>query len=1590
MNIKWLMISFSSLCATSFAWGNANVVSINFGSDKTNALATAESGLPEYRTTYWNNTTTSPGIVSPLRNGNGDILTIIGIDGVAKEMKITYSSNGAWSSIEAGQGTDRDPILNGWHAGGAAVSATVENIPYATYDVILYYRGDWGNTYRSPQVNGAFYSMIEGSNVATAVESVTSWGNCDLAYSSSPILGVNTLRITNQTASALTVLAGAGQSDALRIALAAIQIVSTDLDAFRPLPSVVHPLSGDLILKGVYTGVRDGLSYGISWSTSSSAEIATGTNSIDLGLMSATSGELRYVTDFSDESVFHYAWFTEDGNGVRVYSDIETYTPSPSLDDDLVLYLPGDQDSRNYAHLVNTSIDVNDVIVSTHDSYSGYVKPLYTSAPNGYGSAFRFDKTWWLNVGRPKCVDTGDFTLGLWLKDLNTSTSKALLGTQDWRIGTNKGFVLCKAGDGNLLIYAFGGSTPKQVREKAFNTSTWHYVTLVFDRTNGFVTRYINGESLGTIPIAKPTDPVQGSTNYSTFIAAGMELLFGSSGSADANKTYMAESYQDEIAIWKRPLTADEVSALYTTYQGVVIPKEKLQPAININFNANGNNSGAFSAGVASLDSGLAEYRSAHWQQPVGTTGTNIALKDNTDTPTLATLTYSSPSVYGASGNRNTILNGWLGDGGVNVDIAVNNIPYKAYDVILYYGGDWDYSWTLATPMFRNAFYTINEGDDIAMPLDVTTQAEWGGINNEAIMPVLGVNTIRIAGQTASTFTYSGTRTSSTQGSSGVRTSIAALQIVSTEGDTPVIHPLEVEGHLTSNSIILNGHIEGDWTGATYGIQYVERQATSVSDLTIVRNLGAIPNTPKLQVNTNVPFSETLSYVWYTEKNGVKTYSDIETYQPVAKDLVLYLSGDDAIDNRVDVASIPEGERVTFTPVGTPLYALAPEGRGSAFNLDATWHINAGRPACVNTGSFTIGLWVNRLSDPGNHCLFGTQDWANGKNLGFSAHEGGLTSAWGVNAPSRQNMSFHLDRNNEWQYLTLVVDRTANTITTYRNGGQVDIRQLKSPALGMSPYIDATINAEGIDVGMSLLFGFSGTALKVDGTPHYPSYSLQDEIAIWKRPLTASDVSALYHVYDGVVIPKAPIVPSVVEGVTHGKTVSWIQRNAPVEAKLIKVANEEDAQKAWLFGITPTFTIQNEVLGEYSVTFSPVKFIIDNVYISEVSSLNLSMNLTVQIVTDAERMAINGKIILQAKKNLEDPWNELYIQNNGTLIFENIIIDPKAHQFLNIKLVDPEEEVPVEPSPGVDPVSLKVMAWNIWGGKNLSDAYKINGVTARQRVVDILKDSDADIICMQETYGSAAFIAQELDYHYYTSGSEANLCIFSRYPLSDMSSDSFVKATVTLPSGKSVRVHNIHLSSGGAHIQRLRDPSYTDAALVKADLDYRYNSINNYLTSASITAELANADTVPVIFAGDFNWVSYLDYTAETKAAGLNYGRILPIPTSLAMADHGLADTYRICHPVVTEDTLGYTWVTTGPEWRYDSASDSFVPATPEHSDVDYRGFYSRIDYIYSKGITLKPTTSRTIIHHRSNSVTSFPYFPSDHAAVLTTFTLTP
>lgn len=277
--------------------------------------------------------------------------------------------------------------------------------------------------------------------------------------------------------------------------------------------------------------------------------------------------------------------------------------------------------------------------------------------------------------------------------------------------------------------------------------------------------------------------------------------------------------------------------------------------------------------------------------------------------------------------------------------------------------------------------------------------------------------------------------------------------------------------------------------------------------------------------------------------------------------------------------------------------------------------------------------------------------------------------------------------------------------------------------------------------------------------------------------------------------------------------------------------------------------------------------------------------------------------------------------------------------------------------------SLKVLTWNVWHGGHEKE-YPEKGC---EGTIGILKASEADIITMVETYGASDKVADSLGYYHRLIS--RNLSIYSRYPIVEtytfqdsISTFNFGGVMINY-NGKKIRVFDTWL-------HYLPDMTLVPTQLSEEEIiewekaGSRDDEIKKII--ASIKPYLLQADSIPVIVAGDFNVHSHLDWTDVTKDMYNHNGAVVQWPVSVEMEKIGFTDSYREMNLDVAKNI--------GTTWRYGQDS----------SDCSYR-----IDYIYYTGRKLKAVASESYNGLLGESYTfkgkEF-FYASDHGFVLTTF----
>src|SRR4051812_33715697 len=270
--------------------------------------------------------------------------------------------------------------------------------------------------------------------------------------------------------------------------------------------------------------------------------------------------------------------------------------------------------------------------------------------------------------------------------------------------------------------------------------------------------------------------------------------------------------------------------------------------------------------------------------------------------------------------------------------------------------------------------------------------------------------------------------------------------------------------------------------------------------------------------------------------------------------------------------------------------------------------------------------------------------------------------------------------------------------------------------------------------------------------------------------------------------------------------------------------------------------------------------------------------------------------------------------------------------------------------------SLRVMTYNILTG----------GATygPLSRTVGVIQTAQADVIGIQEVGGSAASIASSLGFYYH--GFNSDTAIISRYPIAEVLGQG---VRLQISPTQDAFIFDTHLAPYPYQPYDIRDGLITtEAQAIAAANAARGGGISGLLNQMAP----ALGSGSPVFLTGDFNEPSHLDWTQAAASAGLHFGKKVDWPTSQAVANAGLLDSFRQLRPDVISDR-GNTW----------------TPGSPAPT-LDANEVHDRIDFVYYSGPNVTPISAKTLGYSASDGSTDIaiqPY-PSDHRAMVTQFNL--
>ena len=298
----------------------------------------------------------------------------------------------------------------------------------------------------------------------------------------------------------------------------------------------------------------------------------------------------------------------------------------------------------------------------------------------------------------------------------------------------------------------------------------------------------------------------------------------------------------------------------------------------------------------------------------------------------------------------------------------------------------------------------------------------------------------------------------------------------------------------------------------------------------------------------------------------------------------------------------------------------------------------------------------------------------------------------------------------------------------------------------------------------------------------------------------------------------------------------------------------------------------------------------------------------------------------------------------------------------------------VAPSPHAqsEEFSVKVMTYNIYRGGEM------RGQPLSQ-TAKVIQEAKADIVGVQETKSPRGVNAQKLAQLLGWNCHEDHWsCILTRFEIverlkGDRRNPGGIK--VRLPSGQEAYVFNRHLPSNPYQPYQLlgirpKWHKHWDTPFIKTEAEAIAAAKKARGRDISLLLQRIRAHPdkkAPVFVVGDFNEPSHLDWTDRAAQSGRHPIKV-KYPTSLRMANAGFADAWRTVHPDEMEKP-GYTW-------------------TPAMKADDPKTHHDRIDFVYFRGKGVEVTDVKVVGENKTNADIVVAPWPSDHRAVVATFTL--
>jgi hypothetical protein len=246
--------------------------------------------------------------------------------------------------------------------------------------------------------------------------------------------------------------------------------------------------------------------------------------------------------------------------GVARGHDIQRVSPL-AFNRDLVGYYQfegnlNDSTAGGHHASIGSNSDVDPVLQTEGGKFGGYLS--ITDAGGGDRNAS------YITLGNPADYNFGDddsFTTTLWFRSHgDQGGDPVIIGNKNWSSGANPGWLLLANEGGNNSFGAnyAGGGQRLDLEDIDYTDQDWWFLAATFD-PNGLAVVFC-GDSIGRLRWMALDATQVGSLN------SALPLNIGQDGSG--SYPHNLDGDIDDLAIWRRTLTFDEIRTLYQQGQG--------------------------------------------------------------------------------------------------------------------------------------------------------------------------------------------------------------------------------------------------------------------------------------------------------------------------------------------------------------------------------------------------------------------------------------------------------------------------------------------------------------------------------------------------------------------------------------------------------------------------------------------------------------------------------------------------------------------------------------------------------------------------------------------------------------------------------------------------------------------------------------------------------------------------------------------------------------------------------------------------------------------------------------------------------------